>query len=188
MKNIAKTTAECCSNSHFSHVRDEVGKPPYYLSCWVLVWGNIAPKSVKNRFEIVIKICSIIHHIFQWLWVDFGPSGRPLGVAGDGQRTVFFPSPWNPKWLQDLAQEPLGHPRASNFYDFCKIFNRIRLRFFIVCWFRHGGGKAEGNWIGRFTSLASTFLLQYLFRLFLNPELWTFIHRRSQFQIQHLNL
>ena len=124
-------------------------KRPYYLSFWMFVWGEIASKSLKNPLEIVIKICSIFRQIFLWFWVDFGPSGRPLGVAGDGQRTVFFcpASPWNPKWLQDLAQEPLGHPRASNFYDFSKIFKRIWLRFFIVRWFRHGGGKAEGNWI-----------------------------------------
>ena len=121
-------------------------KRPYYLSFWMFVWGEIASKSLKNPLEIVITICSIFRQIFLWFWVDFGPSGRPLGVAGDGQRTVFF--------LSGIALEPKmaprPRPRASGTpptHDFFKIFNRIRLRFFIVRWFRHGGGKAEGNWI-----------------------------------------
>ena len=35
--------------------------------------------------------------------LHFGPSGRPLGVAGDGQRTVFF--------LSGIALEPKMAPR-----------------------------------------------------------------------------
>jgi hypothetical protein len=78
-------------------------KRPYYLSFWMFVWGEIASKSLKNPLEIVIKICSIFRQIFLWFWVDFGPSGRPLGVAGDGQRTVFF--------LSGIALEPKMAPR-----------------------------------------------------------------------------
>ena len=124
-------------------------KRPYYLSFWVFVWGEIAPKSLKNPFGIVIKICSIFVRFFNGFGSILDPLGDPWEWQGMVNEPCFFclASPWNPKWLQDLAQKPLGHPRTSNFYDFCKISDRIWLRFFIIRWFRHGGGKAEGNWI-----------------------------------------
>ena len=106
-------------------------------------------KTPQNRQKV--KICS------------------PTGSLGGGRQVrfrVFFVSgrPLEPKWSQDLPQEPPGPPRASLFHDFRSILDAV---FGSCCCFvglfslslverrtknkersRHGGGDGpQGNWI-----------------------------------------
>ncbi len=78
--------------------------------------GSHQNKDSKKRRETIPE-----NHKNRGKWVsNWGPKG--------GQRTKVLPPvccpkrTWEPKWLQDLPQEPPGPPQASIFDDFGLIF------------------------------------------------------------------